>query len=68
MKYRDVIKLQHVRQLSIISFKKFLNMSFKIRSERPGVDRQCNVFQDVEMKGHFGVWEHKQYLAPTIIK
>lgn len=68
MKYRAVIKLQHVRQLSIISFKKFENMSFKIRSERPGVERQCNVFQDVEMKGHFGVWTQKQHLAPTIIK
>lgn len=65
MKYRAVIKLQHVRQLSIISFKKFENM---IRSERPGVERQCNVFQDVEMKGHFGVWTQKQHLAPTIIK
>lgn len=48
-------------QSSAFKLKKFLNMSFKIRSERPGVESQCNVFQDVEMKGHFGVWEHKQY-------
>lgn len=66
MKYRAVIKLQHVRQLSIISFKKFENMSFKIRSERPGVERQCNVFQDVEMKVLLE-YGHKNNIWPLLL-